>query len=467
MRRYIGDRDFYRRVAVILMPILIQNVITQFVSLLDNIMVGQVGTEPMSGVAIVNQLVFVYNLCALGGLSGAGILTAQYYGKGDNVGIRYSMRVKLLIGLGIFVVFGSAMVLFGDGFIRLFLHESESGLDLEATRRYAHEYLNVMLLQLLPFVLTMMYSSTLRETGETVLPMKAGLIAVFVNLVFNYILIFGKFGAPQLGVVGAALATVLARFVEMAIVVIWTHRHTDRKPFVINVYSSLKVPREVFRRVLILGLPLLVNELLWSGGMTVLNQCYSVRGLEVVSAMNIYLTISNLFFSAFISTGNATSIMVGQLLGAGELERAVDEDRKLIAFAVALSCVLGGIMALCAPFFPRIYNTIPQVKHIATTVLIIGAAMMPLHAFANSCYFTLRSGGKTIITFIFDSGSVWLLSIPAAFILAYRTNVPIVPFFTVIEALNLAKCIIGYVMVRQRRWVVNLVADKNQPVVET
>ena len=196
MRRYIGDRDFYRRVAVVLMPILIQNVITQFVSLLDNIMVGQVGTEPMSGVAIVNQLIFVYNLCALGGLSGAGILTAQYFGKGDNVGIRYSMRVKLLIGLAIFAVFGTAMVLFGDRFIQLYLHEGESGLDLEATRRFANEYLHVMLLQLLPFVLNMMYSSTLRETGETVLPMKAGLIAVFVNLVFNYILIFGKFGAP-------------------------------------------------------------------------------------------------------------------------------------------------------------------------------------------------------------------------------------------------------------------------------
>ena len=466
MRRYIGDRDFYRRVAVVLMPILIQNVITQFVSLLDNIMVGQVGTEPMSGVAIVNQLIFVYNLCALGGLSGAGILTAQYYGKGDNVGIRYSMRVKLLLGIGILAVFGTAMVFFGDSFIQLFLHEGESGLDLEATRSYANEYLHVMLLQLLPFVLTMMYSSTLRETGETVLPMKAGLIAVFVNLVFNYILIFGKFGAPQLGVVGAAVATVLARFVEMTIVVVWAHRHTDRYPFIVDVYRSLKVPAQVFRQVLVLGFPLLLNELLWSGGMTVLNQCYSVRGLEVVSAMNIYLTISNLFFSAFISTGNATSIMVGQLLGAGELERAVDEDRKLIAFALALSIVLGGIMALCAPFFPKIYNTIPHVKQIATEILIIGAALMPLHAFANSCYFTLRSGGKTIITFIFDSGSVWLLSIPAAFILAYRTGVPIVPFFAVIEALNLVKCIIGYVMVRQHRWVVNLVADKNQPIIE-
>ena len=467
MRRYIGDRDFYCRVAVVLMPILIQNVITQFVSLLDNIMVGQVGTEPMSGVAIVNQLIFVYNLCALGGLSGAGILTAQYYGKGDNVGIRYSVRVKLLIGAGILAVFGSALVFFGDRFIQLFLHEGESGLDLEATRRYANDYLHVMLLQLLPFVVTMMYSSTLRETGETVLPMKAGLIAVIVNLVFNYILIFGKFGAPRLGVVGASAATVLARFVEMAIVVIWTRRHTERNPFIIDVYRSLKVPGHVFRQVLVLGLPLMVNELLWSGGMTVLNQCYSVRGLEVVSAMNIYLTISNLFFSAFISTGNATAIMVGQLLGAGELERAVDEDRKLIAFAFAISFVLGGVMALCAPFFPRIYNTIPHVKQIATEILMIGAAMMPLHAFSNSCYFTLRSGGKTVITFLFDSGSVWLLSIPVAFILAYRTGVAIVPFFTIIEALNLVKCVIGAVMVHRRRWVVNLVAEKNPAVIES
>ncbi len=459
MRRYIGDRDFYRRVALILMPILIQNVITNFVSLLDNIMVGQIGTEPMSGVAIVNQLIFVYNLCALGGLSGAGILTAQFYGKGDNVGVRYSLRVKFLIGLGIFLIFGTALVLFGDSFIRLYLHEGESGLNLEATRQYAGDYLNVILIQLLPFVLTMMYSSTLRETGETVLPMKAGLIAVLVNLVFNYILIFGKLGAPAMGVVGAALATVIARFVEMGIVMVWTHRHTGSNPWIIGVYSSLRVPKQVFRQVLVLGLPLLINEFLWSGGMTVLNQCYSVRGLEVVSAMNIYLTISNLFFSAFISTGNATSIMVGQLLGAGELERAVDEDRKLIAFALALSFLMGGLMALTAPFFPKIYNTIPRVKELATTVLLIGAALMPLHAFANSCYFTLRSGGKTVITFIFDSGMVWLLSIPVALILAYRTELPIVPFFTVIEGLNLVKCVVGYIMVRQKRWVVNLVAE--------
>ena len=458
MRRYIGDRNFYRRVFTILIPILIQNVITNFVSMLDNIMVGQVGTEPMSGVAIVNQLIFVFNLCAIGGLSGAGILTAQFFGKGDEEGVRQSIRVKLLIGLGIFFLFGSLLGLFGDHLILLFLHEGESALDLNATLRHAQNYLDVMLLQLLPFVISMMYSSTLRETGETVLPMKAGLIAVFVNLVFNYILIFGKFGAPELGVVGAAVATVIARVVEMGIVVVWTHRHTRRCPFIVGVYQSLRVPKKVLQQVILLGLPLMINELLWSGGMTVLNHCYSLRGLEVVSAMNIYTTISNLFFSAFISTGSATTIMVGQLLGAGELERAVDEDTKLIAFTMALSIVLSVLMAAAAPYFPMIYNTIPYVRKLATEILLISSLMMPMHAFANACYFTLRSGGKTLITFIFDSGLLWAISIPAAFVIAYTTAIPIVPFYAIVEGLNLIKCVVGYVMVKQRRWVVNLVA---------
>ncbi len=459
MRRYIGDRNFYRRVFSVLVPILIQNVITNLVSLLDNIMVGQVGTEPMSGVAIVNQLLFVYNLCAFGGLSGAGILTAQFYGKGDQEGIRYSVRVKLFIGLIVFLVFGFVLTRFGENFILLFLHEGNSGLDLDATLRYAESYLDVMMLQLLPFVITSMYASTLRETGETVVPMNAGLIAVGVNLIFNYILIFGKFGAPALGVVGAAAATVLSRFVEMAIVVIWTHRHTGQLPFVRGLFRSLKVPGRVMKQVVLLGLPLMVNEMLWSGGMTVLNQCYSVRGLEVVSAMNIATTISNLFFSAFISTGTATAIMVGQLLGAGEKERAVDEDRKLIAFALMLSIVLGAAMAAGAPFFPLVYNTIPYVRRLATEILLVTAVMLPLHAYSNSCYFTLRSGGKTLITFLFDSGAVWLVNIPVAFAIAHWTRMPIVPFYAAVESLNVVKCALGFVLLRQRRWVVNLVGD--------
>ncbi len=459
LRSYFGDRAFYQRLFAVMVPILIQNLITNFVSLLDNIMVGQVGTEPMSGVAIVNQLLFVYNLCIFGGLAGAGIFTAQFYGKGDWEGLRSTVRVKLIFALMAVAVCLTVFLTRGEQLIRLFLHPGEEQLDLEATLSYARAYLGVMLIQTAPFALSQVYSSTLRETGETRVPMRAGIAAVMVNLVFNYILIFGKLGAPALGVVGAAAATVLSRFVELGIILTWTHRHREKNRFIPGLYRSFRVPGRLFRQILVLGTPLLLNELLWSGGMTVLNQCYSLRGLEVVSAFNISSTVGNLFFCAFIATGSAISIMIGQLLGAGELERAVDEDRKLIVFSLLLSLCVGGLMALVAPLVPQIYNTTDAVKALAEDLLLVYAAMMPLYSFTNSCYFTLRSGGKTGITFVFDSMFVWVLCIPLAFFLSRFTAMPILPMYALVELLNLIKSVIGYFMVKNRRWVVNLVAD--------
>jgi len=459
IRRYIGDRAFYRKLFSVLVPILIQNLITNFVSLLDNIMVGQVGTEPMSGVAIVNQLLFVFNLCIFGGLAGAGIFTAQYYGKGDDEGVRNTFRTKLYIAFGAVVLFTLVFLWKGEALILLFLHEGKENLDLAATLGYGQGYLRAIMLQMPLFALCQVYSGTLRETGETLLPMKAGIAAVFVNLVFNYLLIFGKLGLPEMGVVGAAVATVIARVVECVIVLFWTHRHTERCRFITGAYRSLRVPGPLLGRIARLGAPLLVNEVLWSAGMTTLNQCYSVRGLEVISALNISSTISNLFFCAFFATGNAISILIGQLLGAGETERAVDEDRKLIAFAVALSAVIGGVMALVAPLVPQIYNTTDAVKALACNLLLVSAALMPMNAFTNSCYFTLRSGGKTIITFIFDSAFLWVIAVPVAFFLSRLTGMPILPMYITVSLLDLIKCAVGYYLVKRRKWVNNIVSS--------
>lgn len=458
IRNYIGDRIFYRKLFSVLVPILIQNLITNFVSLLDNIMVGQVGTEPMSGVAIVNQLLFVFNLCIFGGLAGAGIFTAQFFGKGDDEGVRNTFRTKLYIAFGAVVLFTAVFLWKGEALILLFLHEGKEDLDLAATLGYGKGYLRAIMLQMPLFALCQVYSGTLRETGETLLPMKAGIVAVFVNLVFNYLLIFGKLGLPEMGVVGAAVATVIARVVECVIVILWTHLHTERCGFIVGAYRSLRVPAPLFGRIARLGAPLLFNEVLWSAGMTTLNQCYSVRGLEVISALNISSTISNLFFCAFFATGNAISILVGQLLGAGETERAVDEDRKLIAFAVALSTLIGGVMALVAPLVPQIYNTTDAVKALACDLLFVSAAMMPLNAFTNSCYFTLRSGGKTIITFIFDSAFLWVIAVPVAFALSRLTAMPILPMYITVSLLDLIKCVVGYYLVKRRKWVNNIVS---------
>lgn len=457
LQKYIGDRAFYRRLFAVMLPILVQTLITNFVNLLDNVMVGQVGTEPMSGVAIVNQLLFVFNVCIFGGLAGAGIYTAQFYGAGDHRGVGDSFRAKLYIALGAALAFLGLFSAAGESLVGQFIHEGQESLDLAATRVHAMSYMDIMLLQIPPFALMMVYSSTLRETGKALVPMCAGIAAVLVNLVLNYALIFGKLGAPKLGVEGAAIATVIARYLECAIIVVWTHRHRHKNPFITMAFRTWRIPAKLLRGVAVSGLPLLLNELLWSSGMTILNQCYSLRGLEVVTAVNISSTVSNLFFVSFLSLGNATSILVGQRLGAGDLDGAVEEDTRLLAFTVLMCAFVGAVMAVLAPAIPKIYNTTEGVRRLAEQLLLVTAVMMPFFGFTNGCYFTLRSGGKVGITFLFDSGYQWLVELPLAFFLSRFTAMPIVPMYILIQSTEAGKCILGYVFVKRRAWVRDLV----------
>ena len=457
LKKFIGDKAFYQKVMTITIPILIQNVITNFVNLIDNVMVGRLGTEPMSGVAIVNQLLFIFNLCIFGAISGAGIFTAQYHGKGDQEGIRYTFRIKIIVSVAVTVLFSLAFIFFGPQLISLFLHEGQESLDLAATLTYGREYFYIMLIGLLPFAISQCYAGTLKETGETMLPMKAGIAAVLVNLCGNYILIYGKFGAPALGVSGAAIATVISRIVECLIVLIWTHKHKAACGFIVGAYRSLRVPKELVISVATKGLPLMANEVLWSVGMTTLSQCYSVRGLEAISASNISSTVSHLFFCAMFAFGNAISIIVGHLLGSGDLKRAKDEDNKLIFCAIVVCIGVGIVMGVLSPLIPNLYNTTDLVKELATKFLLVSSVLLPFNAFANSTYFTLRSGGQTGVTFIFDSGYIWVICVPVAFILSRFTGLPIFPLYAIVSALDILKCFIGAYLLKKGTWLRSLV----------
>lgn len=453
---FIGTRDFYRHTLQIAVPIMVQDGITNFVGMLDNIMVGQVGTNEMSGVAIVNQLIFVYNLMIFGGLAGIGIFTAQFAGKNDQEGIRYTIRMKVMLGL---LLSGLAVLVFalqGERLISLWLR-GESGVgDLGLTLTSAKGYLLVMLLGFVPFAGTQVFASTLRENGETMVPMKAGIAAVLVNLCGNYILIGGHFGAPALGVRGAAIATVASRFVEMGFVILYLLRSTERFPFVKGMLESLHVPKDLFGRITVKAFPLLLNETLWSLGQTVLSQQYSTLGLNIVAAFNISSTISNVFNIAFISMGNAIAIILGQELGSGKTDEVRDDAARLTVFSISL-CVLSGILMFAiSPFFPRIYNTADEIRLIAEGLIRISAVCMPIYACANAMYFTLRSGGKTWITFLFDSCFVWIFSIPTAWFLTHHTALTILPVFALVQAVDLIKCVIGGVMVHRGSWVHDL-----------
>ena len=425
-------------------------------------MVGQIGTEQMSGVAIVNQLIFVYNLCIFGGLAGAGIFTAQYFGQQDDEGIRHTFRYKIWMAVLLTV---AAVVLFlgaGDTLIQYYLSGNSDGGDLAATLHYGKEYLWVMLFGLPPFMLVQVYASTLRECGETVVPMKAGVTAVFVNLVLNYLLIYGKFGLPALGVVGAALATVISRYVEVAIVVVWTHTHKEKNSYIIGIYKTLRVPLFLVKKFIIKGSPLLFNEALWASAMAVLTQCYSIRGLSVVAGLNIANTLNNVFNVVFIALGDSVAIIVGQLLGAGKMKEARDTDNKMIAFSVFCCILMAALMLLISPLFPRIYNTTEEARILAGRFIMVQAIFMPQNAFLHAAYFTLRSGGKTIVTFFFDSVFVWCVSVPIAYILSRYTGMYVVYILAMVQIGDWIKCLIGFILVKKGVWLQNIVAESQK-----
>lgn len=454
MKNYIkSGLPFLKKMLIVAIPIMIQSGVTNFVSMLDNIMIGQVGTLQMTGVSIVNQLLFVFNLCIFGSMSGAGIFTAQFYGKKDDEGIKSSIQYKLCSAL-ILTAAGIGIFIFaGDSLVSLYLKGEGTAEEIALVASYSKSYLKIMLCGLLPFALSQVYASSLRETCDRVLPMISTIAAVFINLIFNYVLIFGHFGAPALGVNGAAIATVVARYAEFALLFICTHANKKKYPFMKKVYRAKLLTKELVKKMTLVAFPLILNETLWALGIAFLNQCYSVRGLDVVAAVNILSTINNVFNVAFIAFGSAIGIILSQMLGAGEKEKAYFASTRLLFFAVSLVVFIGIAMMCLSSLFPKIYNTTDEIRSLASTLIIVAAAFMPVQSCNNACYFTIRSGGKTLLTFLFDSGSVWVLSVPVAFFLSRFTSLPIIPLYIIVNSTEIIKGLLGYFYMKKGLWL--------------
>ena len=458
-RSLIGTRKFYRSVLTLLIPIVVQQFITNFVSLLDNVMVGRLGREAISAASIANSVLMVFMLSVFGGISGISIFGAQFYGKGDMDGMRHTFRLKIMFSVLVSAAAIAVYLLFGEGFIQAFLQGESNGGDLALTLEGSVGYLRVMLVGLLPFAVVQVYASTLRESGETVAPMIAGICAILTNLFLNWVLIFGHLGAPALGVHGAAIATVISRYVELLVVVVHAHRHTDKYPFMSGVYSSLHVPRALIRRVLPTASPLMVNEILWSLGITFINRFYSTRGLNAVTALNINGTAWNLFCVIMFAMGSAVSIMVGQRLGAGEIQEARDVDRKLIFLTVAMHVVIGALMIAASPFIPLLYEVGEDVRALTSRLLVIAGLALPIHSFAHVTYFTIRSGGQTMITFLFDAVYTWVVTVLLAWALCTYTDWPVEKIYFCVQFIDVIKLVIGLIMLRSDFWAKNVVND--------
>lgn len=451
IKKYIGDRAFYRRSAAVILPLMLQNVVTNFVSLLDNIMVGQTGTASMSGVAVVGQLFFIFNLIIFGTVSGPGIFCAQFWGAGDERSFKAAFRYKLLTAILMCAATMGVFALRGEPLVRLYLTGSEA--ETAEVLGYAMGYMRIMIWGMLPYAVAMAYASTLREAGRTVAPMAASWAAVGVNLLLNWILIFGKLGAPAMGARGAAIATVVSRLVEMAVNMLWSHVKAGEVRFTHRMMEGFPMPVSLLKNLTAKSIPLMLNEALWCIGTATLTQIYSTRGIQVIASLNIANVLMDLFTAVAFSVGTSIGILVAQELGAGQTERAVDVDRKLLALGLFISLFICVVMLITSGMFPRFYNTTPEIRALATRLIRLMALVLPLDCLAHGSYFTMRSGGKTLVTFLFDSGFSWAVNVPVAYCVAHFTGLGILSLYAISAFTVIFKCIIGLTLVHKRYWV--------------
>ena len=444
------DKAFYRTLIALAVPIALQNLVTFCVNLADSVMVGSLGDAAVSGMYMGNQIQTLLQVFS-GGIEGAIlVLAAQYWGQRDTGAIRkigaIGIRLSVIVG-GVLTVLCAIMP---DRIIGLFTHDPD-------TVRTGAEYLGIVCFSYIFFCLTQSLIATMRSVEIARIGLYVSTCSLVTNVALNYVLIFGKLGFPELGIRGAAIATVISRFLELAIVAGWTHLHKERHPFIRGAFRSIYIPGKLFKSVVLKGMPLLVNEFLWSTGVAILNQCYSTCGLDVVPAMNIASTINNLASVAFLSLGNSVGIIMGQMLGSGRSEPEIrDSNRKLMVVAVGSGLLFGAVMAAFAVPFPRIYNTTDEVRHLATLLILVCALAMPVHSFNNATYFTLRSGGQAFVTFLFDSCYMWVVCVPLAFCLSRFTDLPIMPLYLLCQLTDMAKIILGSIMLKQGKWIQNL-----------
>lgn len=459
MFQWTEKTQIYKQALILAIPMMIQNGITNAVGLVDNLMVGTLGTESITAVSIAVQLIFVYNLAIFGAISGPGIYCAQYYGQKNKEGFWNVFRLKIWICFFVLTVALFIYNHFGTDLINLYLHGNDSGIDKAVTSSLSLDYLKIMLWGLLPFSLTQIYASSLRETGESIRPMVAGISSVIVDVILNYLLIFGKFGFPCLGVEGAAIATVIARAVEMLIVIIWAYTAKVKIKYITGALREITIPMKNMLVVIRKSIPIFFNEFLWAAGFVSTFQCYSLKGLDVVTSMNIASTLQNLVIVVIISMGCSVGILIGQQLGASKFEEAKENSLRLTRFTGALGLVVALIVISISGIFPTFFETTESIRALGRNFIIINAIFLPLHGILNSLYFTLRSGGKTFITFLFDSVFSWIFIVPTAFMLCKYVNLPVLTIFVLVNGLEIIKIIIGYVLIKKGVWISNLVKE--------
>lgn len=446
-QKFIGDKEFYKATLAVAIPLMLQQLITSSVNLVDNLMVGQLGDAALGGVASVNRFYMIATAGTLGILAAAAVFIAQYYGAKDEKHMKETFRFSIVSAYAIMIPFFLMGIIMPRTIVSFFTTDA-------AIVQMGVEYMQLAAFTFLPMALSLAISSALRAVGEARLPLYVSAMAVLINTFLNYILIFGNFGFQAYGVQGAAVATIIARCFEAITLLIVLQK--NNAAFKTKIKDLFKITLGLSKKVLLKAAPLAINEVLWGAGMATLFKFYATRGPEVISGYSISTTTSDLFFVLFGGMAAATTILISQPLGANKLDEARKHGYQLLGFSVMMSLVFAALMFGSSFIVPNFYNVTDVSKNVAMSVLRVQSIMFWIYMANTQCYFILRAGGDTKSTLFMDSGYMWLVNIPLVGILAYTTGINIILLYVIGQCTDLVKFFIAYRLVRKEKWVVNL-----------
>lgn len=447
-KQMLDDREFLKKAVKIACPVALQGMLNTIINLVDTLMIGTLGATAIAAVGLANKVFFVFSLLIFGIASGSGIMAAQYWGTKDVQNIRKVLGLSIALAMGGAACFVLPAILFPQGVMSIFT-TSQGSIELGA------KYLRIAALTY-PFIaLTNVFVAMLRSVNQVKAPVLTSCIAIGINIILNYILIFGSFGAPRLGVVGAALATLTARMIEAGLVLGYVY--VGRSPVAGGLRELFGWSRSFMRRLFWISFPVILNEFMWGLGTTLYSLAYGRMGDEAVAAITIATPIQDIVVVLFQGLSAATAVILGNELGAGKLKRAERYAVNFFTLQFLVTLAAAGVVLLIRQPIISLYRIPESVAQDASRCILVFAAFMVPKMFNYvNVVGVLRSGGDTKMCLFLDTSGVWFIGVPLAFLGALVWKLPIYWVYALVLSEEIYKAILGFWRYRQKKWLRNL-----------
>ena len=445
------DKKFYKLLLSISLPIAFQNLITFTVSMIDTLMVGSLGEAQLSAVSIANNLFFILTILMFGLAGGSNIMISQYNGKKDIKTIHKIISIMYRFCFGITAIFVGIAAFIPEKFMSIFTID-------KMVIEYGADYLRIVCIGYIFYALANCTIMMLRSVKTVKISMIVYGASLAVNAFFNWIFIFGNLGAPELGVKGAAIATVIARIVEFSIILVFMIKYEDKLK--LKLKHLLKIDKLILKDFLLNCTPVLFNELLWSTGASTLSIVVGRMGTDVVAANSI-ATVTHQFVTIFIfGLSNASSVIIGNTIGEGKKDKVLEYAKTIGIFSVLMGMLAGLAVFLIKPIVVDFYNVSENTKLIAQQIMTTLSITIIFQSLAvNLMMGVLRGGGDAKFVLVNDIIFMWLVAIPSGFIAAFFLKLPIGLVFLALKSDEIIKSIIALIRVLSGKWIKDVTRD--------